>query len=357
MEYIICFLISTIILYLTRKRGRFQGRMLAVLFLSLLAGFRAPSVGADTGGYPLDLFEYGTTCNNLKEFVYYSEFVVYCKEIGYISFVYAVTRFFSSFNIFLFITSFLVNVCICNFLYWHSRKLKAPLWLMWLSYCFLFYNHTLTLSKQSLAISFGLIAYIYIIERKIFKGIISQIMSFLMHYSSVFSLTLLVPKIIKGTKLRIVFLCSFILIVFGGLYILNSVISAIPLLDRFNRYTNQSEGDLAIFESLFRLLVIFWILLFYRKKMFGVNKQIIGNILFLFVIEFEFFMLNAIYNQAGRLSFYIFPMYFVYIPFLLSRTKSEINFSYFYVLALVLFWSYTIIYQGSTMTYPYESIF
>jgi hypothetical protein len=331
--------------------------MLSVLTLSLLAGLRTPVVGADTGGYPLDLVEYGATCNDIKDFFYYSEFVVYCQEIGYVSFVYAVTRFFSSFNIFLFITSFLVNACICYFLYWHSRKLEAPLWLMWLTYCFLFYNHTLTLSKQCIAISFGLIAYIYFIERKKFKGIVSQVISFLMHYSSLFSITLLMPRIIKGTKLRIIILSSFVLIVFGGLYVLHSIISAIPLLDRFNRYTNQSEGDLAVFESLFRLLIIFWIILFQRYKLFLVNKQIISNILFLFVIEFEFFILNAIYNQAGRLSFYIFPMYFVYIPFLLSRTKSRINFSLFYVLALLFFWSYTIIYQGSTMTYPYESIF
>lgn len=167
MEYIVIFFFSTLFMYLGEvyKVRRFF-YALSIILPALLAGLRDLTIGADTGGYPIEIFDIACSSHSLSDCIYEVGFFVFCHDVGYISLAYLISAFTKDSFFFFFITNLIVNWGVFFFLYKAKSRFQFSLWLAWLSYLFIFYNRTLNLSRQSIAIAIVLIAITYLWDKK-----------------------------------------------------------------------------------------------------------------------------------------------------------------------------------------------
>ena len=357
MIYIICFFLSAFIIYITQnKKKSVQGCIIAVLILSLLAGFRAHYIGTDTIKYPLEGFETACISNNFLDLFIWTQINLSMKEVGYVMFLYLTSRFTHNFNIFLFISALIINGGICYFIYKESKRYHISMAMAWLSYCFLFYNQTLNIAKQSIAISICLIAYEFYKNQRIKKYITLSCIALTFHFTSIISLFYIFEEKIKSTIIRYLFIIIAIAGSFGFIKIMQYLLSSIPYLDRFTTYLDNKDGDLALFEIAFHLLIYFYFFLLYNLKQIKLPEEFIKRILYILLVEISLFSMNALSAQAGRTSLFILPFYFIFVPLLIKHTKYKKVLTPLYIITLLLFWIITIIIQGSTESYPYETI-
>ena len=118
MEYIVIFFFSTLFMYLGEvyKARRFF-YALSIILPALLAGLRDLTIGADTGGYPIEIFDIACSSHSLSDCIYEVGFFVFCHDVGYISLAYLISAFTKDSFFFFFITNLIVNWGVFFFLY------------------------------------------------------------------------------------------------------------------------------------------------------------------------------------------------------------------------------------------------
>lgn len=353
MEYIVIFFFSTLFIYLggLYKDHRFF-YAISVVLPALLAGFRHLTVGADTGGYPIEIFDIACSSHSLSDCIYEVGFYVFCHDVGYISLAYLISSFTKDSFFFFFITNLIVNWGVFFFLYKARSRFQFSLWLGWLSYLFIFYNRTLNLSRQSIAIAIILIAITYLWDKKYIKYGALTVIALSFHTSSIISLMYFGEYLVEKRKYRFMFLLCFVFIIICNSFFFSSMLSSIPQLAHFSRYTTASEGNIGLFESLVKLLAIFYLLGKLNKhKLF--SRYPISRFIYLLIIEMFLFSCNYIDGNIGRIAYYFLPVYFIAIPIALNcsryRTKKEL----IYISCLIGYWAVIIIVQGQTCTFPY----
>ena len=358
MIYIICFFLSSFIIYITqnKKRGSIQGCIIAVFILSILAGLRAHHIGTDTIKYPFEAFEAACATESFFDLFIWTQINLSMKEIGYVIFVYISSLITNDFNVFLFLTALVINSGICYFLYKESKRYKISMAIAWLSYCFMFYNQTLNIAKQSIAIAICLIAYVCYKNNRHKKYILLQSIALTFHFTSIISFFYIFEEKIKSSLIRWTFVGIAIAGSLGFIAIMQHLFSVIPYLNRFSSYLANNDGDLALFEIAYHLMIFMCFYVLFQLNLIRLSKILIKRILYIFIVEISLFSMNALSAQAGRTSLFILPFYFIFIPLLIKHTKYKKLLTPLYILTLLLFWIITIIIQGATETYPYETI-
>lgn len=175
IPYIVVIFLSCTIL--KGKKYRFSLRdILGILPIVILAGFRDYSIGTDTSGYPIAIFDY---CLQSNSPLMALTFVAGDVEPLYVIFEYVVSRFTKDahwmlfwshfimlFNIVFASKKFKINTSICVFLYFCS-----------------FFNFSLNGARQSIAMTFLPLIYYYLSNRSYLKSIILFLIAFLFHSS------------------------------------------------------------------------------------------------------------------------------------------------------------------------------
>lgn len=369
MIYIVFFVLSCLYLHSQRLSHRrvIMGRVayrnnrtstfamiMVVVAFSLLAGLRDISIGSDTINYPHMAYEYA---EGETDYAYYLEllaFYVYMNEVGYGTLVYICAHLFPHFNAMLFVSALIINGGYMYFLNYHSKKYNLSIWLPWLFFCCMMFPNTMNLAKQSMAISLGLIAYVKWDQGFNKTAILFWVLAMTCHFTSITMLVYVFERIIKKKWLRYSFIGILLLTVLGNHFFITKVLTTIPLLGRFAVYLENDDGNVAMFDLLYSLLIYSVLYLFCKpRKRYKRFIPQYNSLMYLMALYILFLLFNGISAQAGRMGMYIMPMMFVYVPLFIQQSKVCRRYKPILAFSLIFYWFFLVVHQGATETYPY----
>lgn len=326
----------------TKKKLSILTYVIAVLPMIIIAGYRDIEIGSDTCAYPLQVYDdranYSFNALSSIEPLY--------SFLGH--FTYLVK---GDFNTLLLITHIIIIGCFFGG-FWRLRK-EVPLWMSTFFFCFLFYNTSLQISRQSLALGVIFLGFSYLKERKLLIYFISVLVGFFFHKSAlaaIFIIPFIYLKENSALQKLILFGVVASLVLFS--YFLSSLV-AFQMFDKYETYAEGGdyEGKLSYSELILRILFIYFLIVVSKLKLS--SPQIL-----LFFTEFFLNLLQIRSRFLGRTGYYMYILYFWYIPFNLNnkiRSTNNILWRYFIFTFIVIYWWFIYIYGNAGETYPYTS--
>ena len=187
MNYVVTFSLAAMIVAMRREfslkvKGHEKkitiGLLLSCILLAALAGLRAELIGTDIKTYVLYTF------TKVQKFSVFSEVIEYVQfELFYEMLAYIVSRFTNDVHWFHFATEMII--CGGTIIFISKFKDKAWMALSLLCFCFLYYNQTLNLMRQWIAMGICMIAYRYMVDKKWVPCLFFASLSVLFHSSAV----------------------------------------------------------------------------------------------------------------------------------------------------------------------------
>lgn len=300
MIYVVVYAISVLLIYIVynKKQNKTIKAFLILGALSLpiiLAGMRKIGIGTDTVGYAKSVFQLAMNSRNLTEFFSttimfnFTTVTVSKWELGYVLFVYFITKLFHSYQIMLAVTHAIIIVLIYKGL--HVYKNKISVWLGMLIFYFLFYASSLNLMRQWMAISIVFFAFQYLLKNMKKTYIVLVLLATSFHYSAILGLAIMflyyflindkkkyITVFVGGQRLDSTTI-KIGIILFGGIALLFSI----PILSRIlsaiglSRYASLYLIGSVSFKSnqiIRRIPFIFLVLYGIKKDKSYANKKL-----------------------------------------------------------------------------------
>lgn len=338
--------------------------LIAVLSVSILAGCRDYSIGTDVLVYGNQWFQ-----NAVK---YQSDPSLYLRwatssSIGYFYalFNYIVARFTNNPHWFYFWYSFAENIVI----YWAIRRNKDIIspFQGWLVYLFLFYNSTLNVLRNWMALAIVLWGFKYIRERKLIKYLITAYVAYLFHNSAYIALVpyfvnIFLQKsendnqkllVIQLKKLVIVFFTVITVILFSQIVNFLALIGVVNT--RYQEYTQLSNGGGFLVHLIVLSLPVIVLYMIQHKLKGNKNFELFEMYAFIMMI---LGVLNRQYTYLSRITLYFDVYLILSIPFVI---KNGVAFNFGKIKAenlmliayLVFYWLLIYGFMKSGETVPY----
>lgn len=372
--YLFIFFISSSLLELARrvKKDSPQNAILAqslvfvsMLIPSILSGLRDLSVGSDTSGYGISVFDY---CCSLPSFSFWRSLGSTTKpdiELGYYLFNYIISRFTSNYFWPFFILSFITIL----FFYLSIKALTASQYLPigMLLFYFFYYNESLNLMRQTLAASIVLFGFTYLLKTKYLKFIFAVLLACTFHTMALMCLSfffffLLFKHDCSSLKNTIKFLG---VVVFGILVLflirptVLFLVNAGLMSSHYAGYVESGYVSLYTNGLILRLPILILCLAF-RKELFTNSPK--NRTLFALFL-FEMVIINSIYLSPWAYRLYA---YFGYTKLFLllgiislkGYVKLPNNYKSAITFVVVVFsfswWVYYTAINNSNSTLPYS---
>ncbi len=327
-------ILLSILGYVSFLKRSFQKNFYPFLFLLLilLSGLRSDMVGTDTGGY-------------LRTFQYFDIHFLEnsAKDFGFYYLMGLVRSFTDNKTIFLFVTSLFTLIPLFYFIKKTSLNVPFSLFL----YVVLgFYTQSFNVIRQSIAISFILLAVYYLSNRSLTKSVISFFIATQFHLSALLVGVIYIINHIKFS-FRTVSIATTISAILGILLAknpqaLNNLISLfgmdsyfgiskyVYIVDRQNLYLNL----LGILPGILSFSTL--LLLSYRN----IKEDLILKLFFVGVVINN---LVCFHDVLLRFPYYFTILSIIIVPRLMEQIKTKINTAIlFYILVLLtLFFFYS----------------
>lgn len=347
MFYFFIFVYVIILSFLAQKsrRNRWISLILyisAAIPLIVVAGYRDVEVASDTGNYPMTVFE----SRRYFQFDLFSLIEPLYAFLGYLTY-----KINGNFNTLLLITHIVI---VGSFWlgFWRMRK-YVPLWMASFFFCFLFFNMSLQLSRQSIAVGLVFLGFTFLIERKLWVFLLYILIGSLFHRSAIAAI-ILVPFIYMNNNKFILQLIMYgsVISLFCFTYIL-SLFTSFLAFEKYESYAEGGdyEGMLSSSELILRLFFLSFMLIATRRKLSA-------PLMLMFITEFFLNLLQIRSRFLGRIGLYIYTLYFCYIPFYLSHKVSKLNRTLWrggIFMFVIFYWWFVYIYKEAGETYPYSS--
>ncbi|QLL76158.1 EpsG family protein [Limosilactobacillus reuteri] len=376
--YLIIFAISVILFFFSEKvKVSFFERILVLLGLiapSLLAGMRSLYVGTDVLTYVYPLFHIAESSSSYLQYLNMPALnggilqTVSSYEYGYTFLTYVVAKLTGSFQF----LQFFIEFFILSFIYLGIRRLKIdnmPIWFCMLTYYLLFFNNSLNMVRQWMAMSILLYGFKYIKEQKLTKFIITILFAYLFHSTAIIGLLLyLLYWIIKvSSKRSLVFnsysdnslsvtAVSFILLVFFSCAVILLINRLYPLLGTLglSKYSYYLSGDFSFSINQFILKVpILLIISLNINEIFKKDSKIYFYLIL--VLDVIASQLASLSDYSIRMSIYL-AMFNIYGYAILSESNNRVKMfviRFLIIIYLLIYWYYTYCVKGNDQTVPY----
>ena len=344
-----------------RKKLSIFFSLISIIIPSLLAGFRASGVGTDTKVYIDWIFKETLSCNNINEV-----FNVINRtgvEPLYCIVNYIVSRFSNSLTVIYFTLELIILGLAYIGIYKTSKYVKLSYPLAYCLFLLIFFNKTLNMCRQSMAMAVCLFAIPYIINRDIRKYFLCMIIGFLFHRSIIIFLPVYYIYNIatndtrKNAFIRIVLLFVLLICVIFFKQIVIILVNIGALSSKYLNYVYHfgSKNNIKPIEIISEALILFICLL--TKK--NLIKNNVSNKFLVYLIELGFvaflYGYNAAYSQ--RISYYFSIVIVLILPQIIGTIKDNKD----KIMTLVLLMSsvciYSYIYYGKyqfDQTTPYQ---
>lgn len=346
--------LSLLLCRFSEKSGKPGGLFLAILVLSLAAGFRDYSVGIDTSRYKNGVeyfFQYGRQ---------YWE-VVFSYGYGY--FTSFILHIWNNYSFLLFIQALITNGLIIARL-WEFRK-EASITFMVFVYLCTIYFLTLNIICQYIAVAIVFFSTRYLDRGKYVLFILGVVLATCIHNSAIIALLMLAPSMFrfKGATTGKKFVQTVGCIVFT----ISVLIACQFLMSRYSGYLGRSEGISlgAMPFAQIGVLVLALLITGYfsnRKGDEGIrnslNRGAPDAVLF---YSFSILLTLAAYlvDPAGRISYYFLPygtLCYGAIAHRSRQSKSCFFVSMGLVVWFLIYVVYTCFLQDSGGIVPYSFI-
>lgn len=336
---------------------------LAIFFPALLAGLRASSIGTDVNYYMLDNFKVAGYTTSFKKYMS----MIYAKEPLYLVIVFTIKKIFDNQQILLFTFSFLTILCVYLGAWKWKNYLSMPVFM--LVYYFLYYNDSLNIVRQHLAMAVIFLGIKYLINGKYKKYICFVIVASLIHTAAAVGVVFIFCHwYILGNKKRkrrkYAKIKEFIVLVGSGIAVCGVrlwIILAVKIgiiNSRYLYYFAHSSVSNNMTDTLIYLLeiiIIISIMKQLKKRVFGfpylkINAYL--NIIFL--------QLANIMNYGHRLSLYfglVNIALIAQIPRADKNRNTRIVITLIMILTFLAYWIYVYCIGGVSNTYPYQFFF
>ena len=376
LVYWLTFLVSLLLIGLTEKKHKTVFAIagtVAVLIPCLLAALRADCIGTDIGVYVRPMFENARNAESFSDYWNSSWFsqwhykYVYEHEFGFSALLYVVTRLTGNMGwVLFFIQAFTV---VPIFAALAVNRKNAPVWPGMMVYYLLYYNSTLNMMRQWMAMAVLLLAFQMLLRKKYWSCLLLFFLAFSFHYSSLIFLpivcvwwflgrfrrrTLAEGSVRVSTKTMMVIL----IFVLGVLVLMNlKLILQLVVKLGLDRFTNYLKGDalsIMIGQILLRLPIIA-ITVFSWKRLRKATPEA-AFFLAMLLLDLLAAQIVSIAKYALRISYFFACFSVLLVPYLFKYQKSRfektavtIGLTGFYA----LYWVYFYVYTGAHETYPY----
>lgn len=371
IEYLIVFVVT---LFATFQASKKKNKVsivlwssLAILLPSILAGLRDSGVGWDTEVYANYHYDNMMSYGNLGflDFLKYLFSGEWGGEWIYVLLTYLSVRYGESINSFYFIQNFFV--CLFTYLAIYDHRKKASMTLMMFIFLFSFYNISLNIMRQCIALSLALYSYKYFENANWVKLFIGIVLVFFCHGSGLFYTLVLfciwMQCYFKFSFIKTTFI--FLLIPFSFVcfdFILQTMVGfgVMPVKFQDLYSTSETSGGfmkthVVIATSLYMLLSL-GLLLGNRDKSY-VSKVAVNNQLL-----YTMFLLSMMVSLwAFRISYYFYYFNILLIPMAIENAKiNRVKYveyvKYGVIFLILLEWFLTIVVANENSTCPYKSI-
>lgn len=362
--YFLVFIIATLFSLLAENKFKFKNKkiyiilvFIAIFIPSLVAGLRSVGIGTDTKGYISYVFR---NCINISSV---SELIIYIKNADveplFIIIDFIITRFTRSVNFSYFIFQFIILLFV--YLACSTFRKDKYVSLSYFLFLVLFYNRSLNMCRQSIAIAIILFTLKFVLERNLIKFLFFIILASLFHKTALVFLPvyLIFPYLNSKNKN----LNKFILFIFIILFIVfyKKIIFIMNWLgiveNKYLFYISGNKSTLSDIELLIKIVLSTLIVLFnssISKK--DKNIKFLINIFIIGIIT----MFLGIYSAFGQRISYYFGYFIIFlIPNLINIVKRKNQKKIILIIIIVATMIYSNFCYGYLRwdeTVPYKSI-
>lgn len=369
--YLVGFLVSfsiakTIEKWSTKSVGFWVWSFVLLLIPCLIAGLRADTVGTDVLVYALPLYDLAESSTSLSNYYSAHWWSVWRYmgpadyEVGFSLLIWLSSVIGSNFSSALFaIQAF--TICPIYIALVKVRKSSSiSISLGLLVYLLLYFNVSLNLMRQWIAMAFLLLAITYLQDRKQLHYLIWSIIAFLFHDSAilvsfiVYVLWRYVYSRNSGYYRRtlIAALISLLVIVFG-LRIVASLLSTFG----FTGYIQYiGAGEVSVVPSQLFLLAPGVLLLLFFWKRYGNNKNQLYLLILSMIIGVFASQLGSITDQSSRLAQYFSYQAILAFPLAYSAISDRNQRRLFWTVSVLycgVYWVIVYVAMGANQTVPY----
>lgn len=325
----------------------------SVLIPSFFAGIRY-GIGTDY------FVTYSPFFDSLKKGITYNDATRITLEPGYVLINKLVIIMGGSFQWVLFIASLITIIFIRQAVLYYQDKLDVGLAM--LIFMLLYYQPSLNIVRQMMAVAITLYSYRYIYEKRPFKFIFFVVLASLFHISALIVLSfytlfyIFTNKKYRWVELLIYILAFYLVFNFQSL---QPLLSSVGIPIRYMEYLRKVSNFTISVGLLLRIvpyIISLGMLWKYVKKsrivIFNVKLFILGSIIRLIVYMTQF--------DADRIALYFLIPQVIFIP-MLSKNYKRSFLSLIAVIIMILtvvaLWYFDYIYMNRNATVPYVSIF
>lgn len=367
--YLIIFILSLICINIGEKfefcKKYVIGRMfytIGLLIPAILAGMRDYSIGTDVNVYGIPMFNTALGYSSLNDYILHNSEATLAEPLyGIMNFI--ISRFTTNPFWILFIIALIINYFI--FLGWYKYKNKIPLWFGMLLFYFTYYNLSLNMMRQCIAMSIIFYSIHFIFEGKIKRYYLWVIIAIGFHTSSIIALTFFpfytfvnlnfTIKYKKVINPMIIFLVIFCILLISPI---TRYLVSIGLIRE--NYVNYLSGNVfgsefnikLVVLSIIELIVIILPPQYIKEKYSKYNYMLIMS-----TIGFVLSQLTFISRYIVRIGYYfLFIRMYLYatIPYLFDRKKNKLLFMFMIIIYFIFYWMYIYCYSRLNATFPYK---
>jgi len=366
MIYVICFGISTFFAYIAKQANRRYSfivfSVLSILVTTLLAGFRGLSVGIDTANYFYGSWTRAISSISFSQFFDAYRYSSERFEILYVLIIGAIANWTGNFQILLFV----MHLVIISGIYigaFRMREHADPVLTLLLFYL-LYYNHSLNITRQYMAMAIIFAAAADLEQGKILRYLFFIFVAFMIHNTGLLGLIPLMIYVVLYPKKRldnvpfrrrVIIGALIVLVLFAFVPFVQFLISRGILSRYYATYFLDTEA--AIPKVVILFLIIEAVSLFLMMRELRRNDSHADFFLFCSVAFILIYQLATVISYGKRIAAYFSFLNIVTIG-MLPESQKRINFNSHIIRALVIFfalayWIYCYAYQNNSQTFPY----
>lgn len=378
MIYIAAFLVSCIFFWLSEKcKSGFSKNFFAVIAIlvpCILAGLRADTVGTDVKIYVEPLYNAAKESHTFSAYMKQRWFVIwrymYVKdfEIGFSLLVFFIQKIGGSFATVLFV----IQMLIIGPIFLGLKKMHKPYPIffgMFVFYC-LFYNTSLNMMRQWIAMAILFMAFPYLVSEEKKKYCILVLVACLFHNSAIMGFAILAVYMYSTKKKDSIKIANFKLdeamspikiFVYGCVALLSlNIITTILSYTGLSKYVGYIQGDTGLYllpSQIFLRLPIILLFVIRWKRILKEDRlaPFYGSMLVLDLLASQLMSINAYAFRIGSFfSEYNMLSYsaMVYAGNRKYRTNRYVTLLYVFV-DMLCYWAYYYVIIGTHATFPY----
>lgn len=362
--YLITFGMSLTFLYLSEKKERKNIKLIlvamALLLPSCLAGTRDFTIGWDVLLYGKGWFERACDYNSLILFLEKAN--EHSVGIGYAVINYCVSRVTHNFHVFLFVYQ-LIQLCLvyCTI---EPLKKEISITFAFFVYFFSYYNLSLNILRQIMAVMIIFFSYRYILKRKPLKFILTIAIAYTFHSTAIIGLALYPinwalnnKSLRKITKIAIVVGSTCAALSYQTLLNVFAKIGVLSI-ERYSHYaldTNVGGRYIRLLYWIIILILILW----KSAKCVKYSKKSLTLEMYMTMSGIFSLMMFIGSNWIVRVAYYFDVFQILFLPILVRQLpftfeKKKTTFSYLFIGTIILaFWLFNYILRNGGNTFPY----